>query len=152
MILEPKEINSFTVSIVSPSICHEAMGPSAVIFIFWILSFKPTFSLLSFIFIKRLCHKGVIICISEVTDIFPAILIPAYPSSSLAFYMMYSACNLNKRGNNIQPWHTPFPVWNHSVVPWLVLTNCCFFTYLQISQEPGQVVWYSNPFKNFPLD
>ena len=34
MILEPKKIKSVTVSIVSPSICHEVMGPDAVIFIF----------------------------------------------------------------------------------------------------------------------
>ena len=29
--------------------------------------------------------------------------------------------------------------------------NCFFLTCLQISQEAGQVVWYSHPFKNFPL-
>ena len=29
-------------------------------------------------------------------------------------------------------------------------SNCCFLTYLQISQETGQVVWYSHLFKNFP--
>ena len=34
MILEPKEIKSDTVSIVSPSICHEVMGPYAMIFDF----------------------------------------------------------------------------------------------------------------------
>ena len=27
--------------------------------------------------------------------------------------------------------------------------NCCFLTCIQISQEAGQVVWYSHPFKNF---
>ena len=43
-ILEPKKIKSLTVSIVSPSICHGVMGPNALILIFWILSFKPTFS------------------------------------------------------------------------------------------------------------
>ena len=37
----------------SPSICHEVMGPDAMIFVFWMLSFKPAFSL-SFTFIKRL--------------------------------------------------------------------------------------------------
>ena len=31
MILEPKEIKSVTVSIVFPSICHEVMGPDAMI-------------------------------------------------------------------------------------------------------------------------
>ena len=34
VILEPKKIKSATVSIVSPSICHEVMGPDAVIFVF----------------------------------------------------------------------------------------------------------------------
>ena len=28
--------------------------------------------------------------------------------------------------------------------------NCCFLTYIQISQEAGQVVWYSHLFQNFP--
>ena len=35
---------------------------------------------------------------------------------------MYSACKLNKQGGNIQPWRTPFHVWNQSVVPCPVLT------------------------------
>ena len=56
VILEPKKIKSLTASIVSPSICHEVMGPYAMIFVFWMLSFKPTFSLSSFTFIKRLCY------------------------------------------------------------------------------------------------
>ena len=47
VILEPKKIKSLTVSIVSPSVCHEVMGPDAMIFIFCVLSFKPAFSLSS---------------------------------------------------------------------------------------------------------
>ena len=54
VILEPHKIKSDTVSTVSPSICHEVMGPDAMILVFWMLSFKPTFSLSSFTFIKRL--------------------------------------------------------------------------------------------------
>ena len=46
--------NSVTVSIVSPSISHKVMGPDAMILAFWMLSFKPTFSLSSFTFIKSL--------------------------------------------------------------------------------------------------
>ena len=34
VILEPNKIKSVTVSIVSPSICHEVMGPDALIFVF----------------------------------------------------------------------------------------------------------------------
>ena len=44
VILEPPKIKSVTVSLVSPSICHEVMGPDAMIFVFWMLSFKPTFT------------------------------------------------------------------------------------------------------------
>ena len=29
-------------------------------------------------------------------------------------------------------------------------SNCCFLTYMQISQEAGKAVWYSHLFKNFP--
>ena len=50
VILEPQKTKSDTVSTVS----HEVMGPDAMIFVFWMLSFKPTFSLSSFTFIKRL--------------------------------------------------------------------------------------------------
>ena len=38
VILEPKKIVSLTVSIVSQSICHEVMGPDAMIFVFWMFS------------------------------------------------------------------------------------------------------------------
>ena len=42
----------------------------------------------------------------------PAILIPASASSSLAFLTMYSAYKLNKQGDNIQLWYSPFLIWN----------------------------------------
>ena len=49
VILEPKKIKSV---IVSPSICHDVMGLDAMFLVFWMLSFKPAFSLSSFTFIK----------------------------------------------------------------------------------------------------
>ena len=52
--LESKKIKSVTVSIVSPSVYHKVMRPDAIIFVFWMLSFKQPFSLSSFTFIKRL--------------------------------------------------------------------------------------------------
>ena len=54
IILEPQKIKSLTVSIVSPPICHEVMGPEAMILVIWTLSFKSTFSLSSFTLIRRL--------------------------------------------------------------------------------------------------
>ena len=50
VILELKKIMLVTVSIVSLSICHEVIGLDALIFVFWMLSFEPVFSLLSFSF------------------------------------------------------------------------------------------------------
>ena len=118
VILEPKKIKSFPVSIVSSSICHEVMGPDAMILVFWMMSFKPTFSLSSFTFIKRLFRSSSLSAIRVVSTAYlrlsiflPAILIPACASSSPAFLMMYSAYKLNKHDDNIQPWRTPFPIW-----------------------------------------
>ena len=111
---------------VSPSICHEVMGPDAMIFVFWMLSFR------SQLFHSPLSHSLVHSSLSAISVMssayprllifLPAILIPACASSSLAFCMMYSAYKLNNQGDNIQPWPTPFPMWNQSVVPCLVLT------------------------------
>ena len=53
LILKPKRIKSNSVFTFSPSICHEVIGPDAMIFVFWMLSFKIVFSLSSFTFIKR---------------------------------------------------------------------------------------------------
>ena len=54
VILKPLKIKSDTVSTVSPSICYEVTGPDVMILVFLMLSFKSTFSLSSFTFIKRL--------------------------------------------------------------------------------------------------
>ena len=113
VILEPQIIKSDTVS---PSISHEVMGPEAMIFVFWMLSFKPTFSLSSFTFIKRPFSSSSLSAIRVVSSAYlrlliflPAILIPACASSSPAFHMMYSACKLNKQGDNIQETESQVP-------------------------------------------
>ena len=93
VIWEPKRIKSATVSTVSPSICHEVMGPDAMILVFWMLkNFKPTFSLSSFTFIKRLFNSSSLSAIRVVSSAYlrlliflPATLIPACASSSPAF-------------------------------------------------------------------
>ena len=129
MILEPKKTQSVTVSIVSSSICHEVMGLDIIIFVFWMLCFKPAFSLSSFTFIKRLFSSSLLSAMRVVSSAYlrlliflRAILIPPCASSSQAFHLMYSACKLNEQGDNIQPRRTPFPIWNWSVVPCPVLT------------------------------
>ena len=125
-----------TVSILSLSICHEVMGLDAMILVFWMLNYKPTFLLSSFTFIKRLFSSSLLSAISMVSSAYLRlliflleILIAACASSSLVFLMMYSAYKLNKQGDNIQPWHTPFPIWNQSVVPCPVLTAASWPAY-----------------------
>ena len=54
VILQANKIKSATVSTLSPSISYKVMGPDAMILVFWMWSFKPTFSLSSSTFIKRL--------------------------------------------------------------------------------------------------
>ena len=129
VILEPPKIKSATVSTVSPSICHEVIGLDAMILVFWMLSYKPTFSLSCFTFIKRLFSSSSLSAIRVVSSAYLrllifllAILIPACASSSPPFHMMYSAYKLNKQGDNIQPWCTPSPIWNQSVGTCPVLT------------------------------
>ena len=104
------------------------MGPNAMIFIFWMLSFNPAFSLSSFTFIKKLYSFCLFSAIRVVSSAYLrllifllTILIPACASSSPAFLMMYSEYKLNKQGNSIQPWHTPFPILNQSIIPCPVL-------------------------------
>ena len=83
VILEPRKIKSATVSTVPPSISHEVMGLDAMILVFWMLSFQPTFSLSFFTFIKRLfsCSLSAIRVVSlaylRLLIFLPAILVPA---------------------------------------------------------------------------
>ena len=119
VILEPPKIKSATVSIVSPSICHEVMGLDAMIFVFWMLSFKPTFSLSSFTFTKRLFSSSLSVirvvssaCLKLLIFLL-AILIPACASSSPAFLMMYPAFKLNKQASTIcEPWTSRCSNWS----------------------------------------
>jgi len=56
--------------------------------------------------------------------------------------MMYSACKLKNQGDNIQPWCTPFPIWNQSVVPCPVLTVASWPAYRFLRR---QVRWPGIP-------
>ena len=116
---------------------------------FWMTSFKPAFPLSSFTFIKRLFSSSSLSVIRVVSFAylrlltFPlALLILACKSSSPSFHMVYSAYKLNKPGDNIQPWHTPFPIWNQSIVPCPVLTiaSCSAYRFLR-----RQVSWSGIP-------
>ena len=56
--------------------------------------------------------------------------------------MMYSVYKLNKQGDNVQPWHTPFLIWNQSVVPYPVLTVASWPAYRFLKR---QVRWSGIP-------
>ena len=118
--------------------------------VFWMLSFKPTFSPSSFTFIKRLFNSSSLSAIRVVSSaclrlliFLPAVLIPACASSSLAFHLMYSEYKFNKQGDNIQPWGTPFPIWNQSVVPCPVLTVASWPAYRFLKGRLGGLVFPS---------
>ena len=108
-ILEPKNIKPITASSFSPSICHEEMGPDAMILVACVLSFKPTSSCSSLTLIKRLFSCSSLSAFRVVSSPYlslliflTTILIPACASSSPAFVILYSAYKLNKQGDNIQ--------------------------------------------------
>ena len=113
------------------------------------VKFKPTFSLSSFTFIKRLFSSFSLSAIRVVSSAYlrlliflPAFLIPACASSSPAFLLMYYAYKSNKQGDNIQPWCTPFPIWNQCVVPCPVLTVASWPSYRFLK---SQVRWSGIP-------
>ena len=155
VILEPSKIKPVTDSTVSLSICHVVMGQGAMILVLWMLSFKPTFSLSSFTFIKRLFSSSSPSTIRVVSSAYlrlliflPTIFIPACASSSLAFWMMYSAYKLYKQGDNIHPFRAPFPIWNQSAVPCPVLIVASWPAKRFLKR---QVKWVGIPiYKNFP--
>ena len=116
---------------------------------------KPTFSLSSLTFIKKLFSSSSLSAISVVLSAYlrlviflSAILILACASSSPAFLMMYSTYKLNKQVTIYSLMH-PFS-YLEPVCCSMSSSKCCFLTCVQISQEVDQMVWYSHLFKNFP--
>ena len=49
--------------------------------------------------------------------------------------MMYSACKLNKQDDSIQPWCTPFLIWNQFIVPCLTLTVASWPAYSSLRRQ-----------------
>ena len=112
------------------------------------------FSLSSFTFIRRLFSSYSLFALRVVSSAYlrlltflPAILITTWASSNLTFCIMYSACKLNKQGDNIQPWLTPFPMWNQFILC-SVLTVASWPAYRFLKRR---VRWSGIPiFQNFP--
>ena len=151
-------MKSVTVSIFPSSICQEVMWLNAMIFTFWMLSFKPAFSLSSFTYIKRLfssfslsANKVVSSAYLRLLIFLLAIFIPAYESSSPAFHTMYSAyqCPAVLADNSIE-YQFKFAfssnrwcrVQHHMCVDYLstYLVKCVFKTFAQIPTELGDCI------------
>ena len=129
VILEPKSVKFVTFSILFPIYLPWSDGTGWHNLCFCMLSFNSAFSLSSFTFIKALFSSSLLSSMRVVSSIhlrllisLPAILIQACESSSLAFSMMCSVCTLNKQGDSVLPWCTPFPVLNQFICPCLLLT------------------------------
>ena len=108
VILEPRKIKSIAASTFHLSVCLEVIELDDTILVFWVLSFKPAFSLFSFTFIERLFNSSLLSALRVVWSAYlrlliflPAVLIPASDLSSLSCCVMYSAYKLNKHGDNI---------------------------------------------------
>ena len=104
----------------------------------------------SFTFIRRLFSSSSLSAIRMVSSAYLRlltflleILIPVCDSPSPGFHIMYLLCiQLNEQGDNIQPWRTPFPVWNQSIFPCLILTVASWPAYRFLRR---QVKWFGIP-------
>ena len=122
----------------SPSICYEVVVPDAMILVFWMLSFKPTFSFSSFTF--TFCHKSGVICISEVTEISPGNL-----DSSLCFLQPSISHNVLCIKVKYAEWQYTALRCSFSYLEPVCFSmsssNCCFLTCIQISQDYTGRCW-----------
>ena len=114
LMLEHKKMKSDTVSTFFPPISHEVIELDAMIFVFRVLSFKPTFSTLfhPFTLIKRLFGSSSLSAIKVVSFAYlmliflPAILRPACELSSPAFWFLILFSNKRNQGF-LEKWFLP---------------------------------------------
>ena len=135
-----QKIKSATVSTVSPSICHEVIGPDAMIFVLWMLRFQPTFSFSSFTFIKRLFTSSSLSARWVVSSAYlrsliflPEILIPACGRDvDLKLNIEnYSRLKWNIKGNaKVSCFTIPFNNYTRISKSWKKPLRMCIFTYL----------------------
>ena len=118
VILEPKKIKSVTIPLFPHLFAVKWWDwmPWSLFFEFWVLSqlFHSPLSPISRGSLDPLCFPRSVVSSAylRLLMFLLAILIPACASSSLTFHMMYSAQKLNKQGDNMEPWCTPFPILN----------------------------------------
>ena len=151
VILEPKR-KSVTTSTVSPSICHEIMGPDTMVLVFLIFSFKPTLSLCSFTLIKRLFRSSFLLLEWYHLHIWGFWCFSCLSGFQLVTHLArhFSRCaqcigQINRLTALSYSFLNPKP------------TSCsiqgsdfCFLACIWVSQKTGKMVWYFHLFKSFP--
>ena len=128
------------------------MGLDAMIFVFWMLSFKPAFSLSSFTFIKRLFGSSSLSAIRVVSSAYLRLLIflPGNLDASLCFFqpsISHDVLWISKV--IIYSFAYSFPDLE-TVCCSMSSSYCYFLICIQIPQEAGQVVRFSHLLKSFP--
>ena len=142
VILEPQE--NLSLLLIFPNFLPWSMGPDAIIFLFWMLRFKPAFhcplSTSSRSCLVRFHFLPLEWYYLHIWDCW-------YFSQQSWFQLVVrpaqnSAWKLNKQGGNIQLWHIPFPILNQSVVLCKVLTvaSWCAYRFLRT-----QIKWSGIP-------
>ena len=134
--LEPKKIKSVTVSLLFPHLSAMKWWdwmPWSLFFQCWVLSqlfhSPPSLSKRGSYFLFTFCHKGGVICISEVIGISPSNLDFSFCSSSPAFHMIYSGYKLTMQCDNIQLWCA---LSQFGTSPLFHVWFCYFLTCIQI--------------------
>ena len=136
VILEPKKINLSLFPFFSPFYLLWSDGTGCHDLSFLNVEFQSSFfillwpssrgSLVPLCFLPLGCYHLRLLIFLQ------ANLIPACDSSSPVFHMIYSAYELNKQDDNIQPWCTPFPNFE-PVCCSMSSSNCRSLTYIQVS-------------------
>ena len=129
------------------------MGPDAMILVFWMLIFKPDFSLSSFTLFKRLSsfsplplgwyHLHIWGCWYFFQQSwFQLVIQPAWH---------FTRCTLHRSLiSRVTIYSLVIILSQFWTSPLFHDQFYCFLTCIQVSQEAGEVVWHSHLFKNFP--
>ena len=127
----------------------EPMGQEDMILLYWMLRFKPAFLIPTFISARSsnypfaLCHLHVWVYWYFSQKVWFQLVL--HPVWHFAWYTLHVGwiSGVTTR----QPWCTPLPILNTSIVPaWF----CYFLACIQVSQEPGNVVKNTHLFENCP--
>src|SRR6218665_1488086 len=136
---DPRNVKLVSTSISSPSISKLSQLAVVIIFVFFMLKYRPGFSLSLFSLLISFARSAFFPAINVVSSaylklfsVLPAIFTPSFASSISAFLIL-SAYRLNKNGDKMQPCRTPFLILNLSVSPNSVLITGDWSSYNPLS-------------------